>query len=186
MKRKKIISELLRNAWNERRHERYDHVLSLLEKAEELCKPNDHVFHGRIHHIKRQIEVDHGRYEDALLHNERAIESYTASGNSDRIAHSIRHLGDLYLRLNKLTEAESNYERAVSLYSDSQDTNPNDLANCLRGYALLLEKLNKNDKAVSIWKSTGQLYQICGLSDGQQEAEARIKALTDIQNSQNN
>lgn len=171
------IKNLLEEAWSKRRVGNYNEARNLVKKAHELCIEDDYNFLGRIYHIYMQFEYDHDNFSKALEFCQQSQEFYIKANNSDKIAHSTRHMADLQQELGNNTDSESNYRKAIGIYRANSQTNPGDLANALRRFALVLEKLGKIGEAKTAWQETKKLYQTCNLQAGVDEADQKLEAL---------
>lgn len=178
MSRDGEIRGLLAAAWKYRGRDDYDSARENVRKAEKLCEEeDDHLNLGRVFHIFAQFESDQEKYTEAFVHLRRSLEFYKMAGDPDRIAHSTRHVADLERKLGKLAESEADYGKAIEIYRSIPETDECDLANALRGYALVLELRRKNSEAVTVWKEVKDLYRVCGLQAGVDEAETRLRSL---------
>lgn len=93
------------------------------------------------------------------------------------LAHRVRHLGDAYRQLRRAEWAESCYTEALSIYRQHQATKPLDLANALRGFALLQESVGARQEARRLWQEAHDLYVKLGVAPGVSESAARLTAL---------
>ena len=89
-------------------------------------------------------------------------------------AHALRHLADLHLEAGALGEAASTYARVLGLYHASRDEGSLDLANALRGYALLRERLGERQEAEALWREARLLYAQAGVEAGIDECDAHL------------
>lgn len=171
------IKGLLEEAWNKRRVGNYEEARDLVKKAQELCKGDDYNSLGRIYHVYMQFESDHDNLPKALEFCQQSLGFYKKANNSARIAHSTRHLADLQRALGNDADSESNYREAISIYKADSQTRIGDLANALRGLALVLEKRSKVSQAKTAWEETKELYQACNLQAGVDEANRKLDSL---------
>ena len=171
------IKELLEEAWNKRRVGNYEEARDLVKKAQELSKDDDYNSLGRIFHVYMQFESDHDNLPKALEFCQQSLGFYQKANNSDRIAHSTRHIADLQRALGKDADSESNYRKVIDLYKADSQTHMGDLANTLRGFALVLEKRSKISEAKTAWEETKELYQACNLQAGVDEANEKLDSL---------
>ena len=172
------IQKLLDEAWDKRRVQKYEEALQLTEEAQNLCEEGNFDFLGRIFHIYMQVERDQSNMTEALEYCKQSLEYYTKAGNKPGIAHSTRHMADLQQDLGLNAEAEQNYRKSINLYKNNPQTNEADLANTLRGMALVLEKNGNIKEAAATWKQAKELYVSCSIKQGVKEAEAKIKSLS--------
>ena len=172
------ISELLRKAWQKRGEDKHDEVRVLLRKVLELCEEEDYDTLGRIYHIFMQLEYDQENLTEALELSSKSVSYYKKANNPDRIAHATRHMADLQRHLNLDSQSEDSYRYAIDIYREIAATRRGDLANALRGFALVLEKRGKVEAAIDTWGEVKALYQSLGLEEGVDEA---IERLADLQ-----
>lgn len=172
------IQDLLAEAWAKRREADYPAAKSLLTQAQELCAADDYASLGRIYHIYMQFEADHDRLAEAINYCRQSVGYYARSGMPGKVAHSTRHLADLQRELGLGEEAVQNYRAAIAIYRAQKDTNPGNLANALRGFGLALELVGEIEEAKLVWEETKDLYAVCGLEVGVEEALEHIENLT--------
>ena len=84
-----------------------------------------------------QIERDLHNIDVALHHYDEAAAIYRAIDVPLKLAHTIRHIGDIRQEAGRLVEAESPYREALALYHHNAETPLLHLANTIRGLALL-------------------------------------------------
>lgn len=171
------ISRLLGEAWSKRSEGKYEDVASLLTEAREQCEVDDYDALGRIFHVYMQVDYDKGNLSKALELCQQSLAYYQKSGIIERIAHSTRHLADLQCHLGLHAESESNYLKAIKMYKKSPNLHAGNLANALRGFAIVLENLNKRNEAQATWSEVKTLYQSLGIQAGVDEASQKIAAL---------
>ena len=92
-----------------------------------------------------------------------------------RLAHTVRHLADIYRHVNRLDDAEQCYREALQIYREHPEVGALELANALRGAALLEEKLARRDRAIAMWQEAKSLYETAGVAAGVEEASRRLK-----------
>ena len=89
-----------------------------------------------------------------------------------KLAHAIRHLGDVHMEQGRPGLAAPCYDEAVALYRAHPAPPPLDLANALRGQAIL-----KQEQAANLWEEAGKLYEQTGVEAGAAEARRRLALL---------
>ncbi len=94
-----------------------------------------------------------------------------------RLAHAVRHLGQVNYRLGRLDSAGSCYEEALDLYDRAGTAHPVDHANALRPMAALREELGDVQGARLMWRRAAELYRSAGVEEGVHECEARLTGL---------
>src|SRR5262249_24385250 len=108
---------------------------------------------------------------------EEAAEIYRAISETLKLAHTIRHVGDILRHLERFAPADTSYAEALSIYRAHRETPPLDLANMLRGLALLKEALGENAEARALWAEAGSLYATANVEAGVVESARRAAAL---------
>ncbi len=124
-----------------------------------------------------QIERDLHQTEEALRNYEEAAAIYRSANNPLKIAHTVRHIADIRRKKGQLTLAEPCYQEALAIYHAHAETPPLDLANAIRGYALLKEALGETREAIALWEEAGRLYAGMNIEAGVKESKRRVAAL---------
>lgn len=124
-----------------------------------------------------QIERDLGHTEEALRHYEEAAAIYRTADAPLKLAHTVRHIGDIHGHEGQLKLAEPCYSEALTIYRAQVDTSPLDMANALRGLALLKEAVGATQEAIAIWEEAGKLYASVNVEAGVAESKRRIELL---------
>jgi tetratricopeptide (TPR) repeat protein len=89
------------------------------------------------------------------------------------LAHTIRHLGDVYLEQGRSDLAEPCYHEALRLYRSHEDRSSLDLANAIRSLAVLRWEQTK-----ALWEEVRELYTTLNIEAGIKESAARVAALS--------
>ena len=124
-----------------------------------------------------QIECDLDNNEAALQHYQEALALYRAEGDVLKIAHTVRHLGDVHRCEGRLTQAEQCYHEALNLYRNHPRTPLLDLANAIRPLAILKFDAGATDEARSLWEETRKLYTAVDVEAGVAESSRRLALL---------
>lgn len=125
-----------------------------------------------------QIERNLGDSGAAVQCYEEAANLHRALGDSQRLAHSLRHLADILREAGAREPSRLHYEEALRLYQNDARTAPLDLANTLRGIALLHEKCAEFENARETWARARDLYAACQVEAGVRESSRRLSHLT--------
>jgi tetratricopeptide (TPR) repeat protein len=67
-------------------------------------------------------------------------------------------LGDVRRHLGQHQDAKARYEEALGIYRSEPKANPLDVANALRSFAILKEKMGDFDGARAFWREARGLY----------------------------
>src|ERR1700723_3156729 len=70
----------------------------------------------------------------------------------------IRHVGDILRGMGRKVDSAPHYAEALELYRGNDETAPLDLANTLRGYALLQADHRAFAEAMQLWQQAGRLH----------------------------
>jgi tetratricopeptide (TPR) repeat protein len=124
-----------------------------------------------------QIERDLGNTGDALKHYGAAVELLRGLDAPLLLAHAVRHVGDILRGQGQLAKAAPCYEEALAIYRGHDETPPLDLANAIRGYALLKADLVDPEEATFLWYEAMGLYAGCGVEAGVAECKSQIAFL---------
>ncbi len=117
-----------------------------------------------------RVERMLGEIPASLQHYQEAAAVYRSakpgSGQSLKLAHTVRHIADL-LRVNgDPAPAATNYDEALLIYRDHPETEPLDLANTLRGYALLKGGGGHPEAAIAYFCEARTLYERAAAQTG--------------------
>jgi tetratricopeptide (TPR) repeat protein len=124
-----------------------------------------------------QIACDRGSLDTAQQHYAEALAACRSYGKPLIIAHTARHLGDIY-RENGLTEqAEPLLKEAIAIYRQNPNTEVLDLANAIRPLALLRTKQGKDEDARPLWNEALALYSAINISAGVAECSVQLANL---------
>ena len=89
------------------------------------------------------------------------------------LAHTIRHLGDVYREQGCPELAEPCYHEALGLYRGHEGGSPLDLANAIRSLAML-----RWEQTRALWEEARDLYTMLSIEAGIKESTARVEALS--------
>ena len=105
-------------------------------------------------------------YEEAVLLS-RGVEEPLA------LAHTIRHLGDVYREQGRPDLAEPCYHEALGLYRTHEKGSSLDLANAVRSLAVL-----RWEQTRTLWQEVRDLYTSLSIEAGIKESTARVSVLS--------
>jgi len=124
-----------------------------------------------------QIERDRKNIGAALKHYQIAVELLRKQDDPLILAHTVRHVADILLGEGNLEPAQRHYEEALAIYCAHETTPPLDLANALRGYALLMEESRKIEEATMLWRQANALYEQLEIEAGVTESQSHLAFL---------
>jgi tetratricopeptide (TPR) repeat protein len=125
-----------------------------------------------------QISRDSDDGTGARRHYEEAVAIYRVLHDDLKLAHTIRHLADILRHQGDNVLAESCYAEALHIYRQSESTVPLDLANTIRGYALLKGNCGETEVAIGLWREAKSLYASLKVQDGVDESDQYLSRLT--------
>ena len=116
---------------------------------------------------KRDLAAAQEYYEEAtkLLRN---------SNDQLRFAHTVRHLGDVYVERQNWSSAELCLVEALNIYRGQPSSGVLDFANAIRSYAVLKDKSESADESRELWAEAGRMYQALGIPDGVKECKLHL------------
>ena len=134
---------------------------------------------AKLYALQGQIEHDEGNREEALSWYEKAAAVHEAIGGKESLAHAIRHVADLNRELGHLEAANEHYLESLEFYRSEENHSPLNLANAIRGLALLREEQEQRTEARILWLEARNLYNTTGIKEGVRECEERMSELPD-------
>jgi tetratricopeptide (TPR) repeat protein len=124
-----------------------------------------------------QIERDLQRNDAARQHYEEAVAIYRAQGDALVLAHTVRHVADIHRHDGSRELAERCYQEALHIYRSYERTPPLDLANAIRGLAILKDDAGEAEEARSLWEEARELYTAVKVEAGVAESNRRLARL---------
>lgn len=121
-----------------------------------------------------QAERGIGSLEAARHHYASAALLYRQIGPPERLAYAIRHEADILREASQPAEAEPLYLEAEQIYRQLGEEATLDLANTLRGLALVNESSGRTDAARSLFEQARDLYVKCDVEAGAAECNQRL------------
>jgi tetratricopeptide (TPR) repeat protein len=127
--------------------------------------------------VLAQVDRDQRRPEAARPHYEEAVALYRSLGDELRVAHTIRHLGELHTEAGRLAEADACLHEALEIYRAHDDAPTLDLANAVRPMAILREEQGHEAEARDLWTEARSLYAEQRIQEGIQECDEHLARL---------
>ena len=121
-----------------------------------------------------QAERGIGNLEAAGHHYANAVVLYRELGLRERLAYALRHEADVLREAGKAAEAERLYREAEEIYRQLGDSATLDLANTLRGLALVNESTAQTDASQALWQEARDLYSKCNVAAGVAECDQKL------------
>ena len=173
-----LSDKLLRQAFQARRENRHADAERDLIEAVGVCRTN-----GARPELARaltalgQVERDRHRGEAALHCYEEAVGLYRVEGDALRLAHTVRHVGDIHREAGRPDLAGACYHEALGIYRSHAETPPLDLANAIRGLAILKSDTADAEAARALWEEARDLYAAVNVKAGVAESNRRLALL---------
>ena len=95
-------------------------------------------------------------------------------GPPERLAYAIRHEADILREACLPAEAEPLYLEAEGIYRQQGEVAALDLANTLRGLALVNESLGRRDASRLLFEQARELYAKCNVEAGVAECNKKL------------
>jgi tetratricopeptide (TPR) repeat protein len=121
-----------------------------------------------------QAERDIGSLEPASHHYANAAVLYRQIGPPARLAYALRHEADILRELDQPAEAEPLYLEAEGIYRQQGEQADLDLANTLRGLALVNESTGRTSASRSLLEQARELYTKCNVEAGVAECNRKL------------
>ena len=172
------LDKLFANALQARREHRPSEARRDLGEAVNICRAS-----GEPGDLARaltglgQIERDLSHPEAALQLYEEAVAIYRTQGEPLKLAHTVRHMGDILQAMKRWQLAEPCYDEALKIYRGHTKTTPLDLANTVRGLALLKSNAGQVAAATALWTEARELYAACKIEAGVAESSRQLALL---------
>lgn len=171
---------LIREGYRARREHRPADAAALFASAVEQCRASgERLVLARALAGLGQIERDLGNTAVAVEHYEEAVAIFRTEADALTLAHAVRHLGDIRRNRKEFEEARACYDESLAIYRAHRESPPLDVANALRGHALLKSQIGAIQESARLWQEAGALYESLGIEAGVAESRdnlARLRA----------
>ena len=149
----KSADELIALGYQSRREGRLQDAKASCTQAVELCRESgDRSLLASTLTGLGQIERDLKNRDVALELYREAVDILRSGTDQLRFAHTIRHVGDILRGDGSMEEARPCYEEALRIYRSHSETSLLDLANTIRGFALLKGAVGEAEESKSLWR----------------------------------
>jgi len=115
--------------------------------------------------------------EAAFQHYEAAVAILRELDEPLRLAHALRHLGDVHHDAGQAASAESCYQEALAIYRSEESTRPLELANAVRSLAVLKGEAAEIGEVTRLWQEAHDLYVAVNVPAGVAESAAGLAIL---------
>ncbi|MGC1460752.1 MAG: tetratricopeptide repeat protein [Terracidiphilus sp.] len=171
-------AELVARGFEARGEKRLADAKNCFAQAVDRCrKANDRLLLAQALSGLGQIERDMGNSALALRHYSDAVSLRRTQEDPLLLAHGLRHIADILREQSNLAKAAPCYEEALEIYRSHELAPPLDLANTIRGYALLKADVGDPEEATFLWHEAMALYAEAGVQAGVEESQSQIAFL---------
>jgi tetratricopeptide (TPR) repeat protein len=135
--------------------------------------------HERAHVLRELGELARNNRDlnAAQAHYEQAVLLLRTAEDRLRLAHTIRHLGDVHAEQQHRPEAERCLVEAMEIYRSHPSPIALDLANAIRALAALKTETGPREEARALWAEACELYESEGIAAGVEECRRRADQL---------
>ncbi|MEI9980223.1 MAG: tetratricopeptide repeat protein [Edaphobacter sp.] len=123
-----------------------------------------------------QAENDIGNCEAARQHYASAAVLYRQVGPLSGVAFAVRHEADMLRLMRQPSEAEPLYLEAEDIYRRQGDSAALDLANTLRGLAMVREATGTSEASRPLWMEARDLYARGDVKAGVEECNRKLSS----------
>lgn len=172
------FNQLIKQAITERREHRLSDAHIIYSQA--LAHSRQHGTPNEVVKALKglgQIERDLDNIEAARELYLEAVTLCRTEQPTHQLAHAIRHLGDIYQDNQQFELAEGCYQEALALYRKETPTPALDMANTLRPFALLKEKIADPTSAKELWQEALAFYTEVDVQAGMTECSSHLARL---------
>ena len=169
-----VLIDLGRQA---RRQHHLDEARARLQEALKCCGDGEHPrllaeLHAELAYVERALNDN----PVAETHYRKATEMFRVLGDEHRTAHNARHLADILRETGRPAEAAPLYSESIEIFRKSGEY-PLQLANAVRGLALMQHDLGNATLSLQSWAEARALYQLVGVDAGVAESQRQIDEL---------
>jgi tetratricopeptide (TPR) repeat protein len=126
--------------------------------------------------LRLLAEVERKLHQEiaARQHYEEAVDLCHLYADPLTLAHTVRHLGDLYYEAGQTELAQPCYREALNLYRSEKNPPPLDLANAIRSSAILAGNTGEREQAKTLWQEARDLYALVNVPEGVKESSRQL------------
>jgi len=159
-----------------REHRLEDARSSFRQALKESSSEDDPRLVAELHAELAYVERALHDVQAAQAHYRRATEMFRTLHDPYRTAHNMRHLADILRETGKPLEAAPFYSESIEFFRKSGEY-PLQLANALRGLALMQGDVKDFAGSLQSWSEAKALYQMVSVDAGVAESRKRIDDL---------
>jgi len=168
-------AELLNRARQAHKQERFADAETDLLTAVEICR--DSGDRGALAVALRQLGEAQRHLDNAanaLKSYEEAVTLMRSDAEPQRLAHTIRHLGDVYEEPGEPDLVRPCYKEALAMYRSDEQSNPMNVANAVRAFAVHLYDAGELERSMPLWEEARATYRSFGIHAGVAGCSVRL------------
>lgn len=170
--------ELMAQAVEAKKSRRFDLARAALVRAVELLRrESDPLALAQALRELGEVERSLPDTDGGIGAYEEAVAIFQQHGAELKLAHTVRHLADIHRHGRRVEEADRCYQMALDLYRKYTEASTLDVANALRGAALLKELDGDTEQAIALWSEATRLYEKADIAKAVDEGSRRLAHL---------
>ncbi len=142
-----------------------------------MCSPDHQIDRADISRELGELARNSHDLKTAQEYYEQAVALLRTSNDQLKLAHTIRHLGDVHVKRRNWPQAEECFAEALSIYRSHPSPEVLDLANAVRSHAALKTETGQREAARALWAEARELYESEGIAAGVEECRRRAEQL---------
>jgi tetratricopeptide (TPR) repeat protein len=146
-----------------------------MNEAADMCGPDQRIDRADVLRELGELARNSHELKAAREHYERAIALLRASDDQMKLAHTIRHLGDVHAEGRNWSQADECFAEALGIYRGHPSPGVLDLANAIRSHAALKTETGQREAARALWAEAHDLYESEGIAAGVEECRRRAE-----------
>jgi tetratricopeptide (TPR) repeat protein len=169
---------LLEEGREAKRPHRPKEAQSLFTKAlDESRTSDDRALRATLYAELAYVERTLGELEHAKTHYLLAAGTYRELEQPLQSAHKARHTADILREQGKRDESGRLYAEVLEIYRANADAIRLDVANAIRGFALLKTQMGADRDAIALWEEAREMYRSENIEAGIEESTRQIESL---------
>jgi tetratricopeptide (TPR) repeat protein len=148
-----------------------------MNEAVAMCGPDQQIDRADVFRELGELARNSHELRDEQEHYEQAVVLLRASDDRLKLAHTIRHLGDVHAERKNWPQAEECFAEALGIYRSHPSPGALDVANAVRSHAALKTETGQREAARALWTEARELYESEGVAAGVEECRRRAEQL---------
>jgi tetratricopeptide (TPR) repeat protein len=176
--RVRTTESLLDQGREAKRQHRLKYAQSLFRKALDGSRTSDdRALRATLYAELAYVERTLGELEHSKTHYLMAAGAYRELEQPLQWAHKARHAADILREQGRRDESGRLYAEVLEVYRANADAIKLDVANAIRGFALLKTGMGADRDAIALWKEARDIYRSENIEPGIEESTRQIESL---------